>query len=333
MADEGRQDRGSAAGSKETWPATAASSRTMFNAPVCADLGTLTAQVAFLGVPFDQGTIARPGARFGPNALRDAEVYNYYGYLGGLAAEREPAAGYYDIDAGATLLRGVTMADCGNVNVVPSGVELSFDRVTRAVRQMLGRDALPVLLGGDHAITYPAVSAFDGVSALDVLHFDAHMDYVHDYQGVLLTHGSPIRRCAELPFVRSITSIGVRVARREPYEDALRRGNRVITADRFRQLGPRESAAQVPSTGALYVTVDVDVLDPTVAPGTGAPVAGGLTYLELREALRAIPSRGRVVGFDVVEVAPPYDVAGNTAGVAAKLVLDLVTAVFSTRSS
>ncbi|MBI4234018.1 MAG: agmatinase [Chloroflexi bacterium] len=310
----------------QPWPERWTIPRSFFGAPLCQDLGTLSADIAFIGVPFDQGTVNRPGARFGPNAVRDTRIYGYVSTL-----ENTVAGGYFDIDADAELLRGVTMADCGDVNVVPADVQQTFERLTATVRKMLDQGAFPVIVGGDHSITFPAVRGFDRYPSLDIVHFDAHMDYEHHYQGSLYWHGSPIRRCAELPFVRNITSIGVRVARRKPYEAARERGNLVITTERLRQLGPQGAAALVPRADVLYVTLDIDVLDPAQAPGTGTPAPGGLTYFEVRDALREVMRKGTVVGMDVVEVAPSYDWAQNTAQVAAKLIIDVLSVRFPSR--
>jgi agmatinase len=312
----------------EKWPDSGVPVSTMFKVPSCADIASLDADVAFLGVPFDQGTTNRPGTRFGPGAIRNSGVYNYYGYLGDMASRPTAAAGYFDIDTHQHYLYGLTMADCGDVNVVPSGVELTYERVKRSVSRILDRRAFPIILGGDHGITYPVLQAFSEFKSVDIVHFDAHMDYVHDYQGIRFTHGSPIRRCAELSFVNEITSIGVRVARQEPFDDAIKRGNRILSADRFRELGATQAIAQVPRSDAIYVTIDIDVLNPAEAPGTGTPVVGGLTYLELREAIRRIPTRGRVVGLDLVEVSPPYDVSEQTSRLAGQLILDFLTSVW-----
>ncbi|MBI4336805.1 MAG: agmatinase [Chloroflexi bacterium] len=308
------------------WPDLQPTSRTFFGAPLCAKLDDLSADVAFIGVPFDQGTTNRPGARFGPNGVRDARVYSYAGFPGEETVQ--PARGYYDLESGRWLLRGVTMADCGDVNVAPADVDLAFDRLTRAVQRVLGRGAFPVVVGGDHSVTYPAVRGFDRFTSLAVVHFDAHMDYSHDYQGSLYGHGSPIRRCAELPFVGPISHIGIRTARQRPVEESRGRGNLIVTTEQFRRLGPAGVAAAVPQAEYLYITLDIDVLDPTSAPGTGTPVIGGLTYREVRDCLRELPRRGRVVGMDLVEVAPPYDWAETTARTGAQLIIDLLSVLF-----
>ena len=313
---------------QEPWPNLRALPRSFFNAPLCYDIAQLAADVAFIGVPFDQGTLGRPGARFGPDALRDApRAYSYsdpYGRQG-------EADGFFDIDAEDELLRGITMADCGNVPIVPSEVVGNFDRITRAVEQVVERGALPAVVGGDHAITFPVVRALSRFAPLNIVHFDAHLDYTHDVQDALFTHASPIRRCRELDFVGHITSVGIRSARRIPYEEALRDGSLIISGSRFRELGPQGVADLIPAAENLYITFDVDVLDPSLAPGTGTPETGGLFYQESRECLLALLEKSNLVAFDIVEVAPPYDNSQLTVQVAARLLQDILSARFPSR--
>lgn len=322
------QDRELPADEPQEWPDSRAQPRSFFGAPLVEDIEDLKAEIGFIGMPFDQGTTNRPGARFGPNAIRDARGHSYKSWG---EPNPKPASGYFDIDAGTTLLAGVTMADCGDVSVVPSNIDLGFDRLTRVVGRILNTGAFPVIVGGDHAITFPAVRSFSGFDSIDLVHFDAHMDYSHDYQGVLHTHGSPIRRCSELPYVREISSIGIRVAQKKTYEEAMARGVHLLTADQFRDLGPRRAMEQIPASQAIYLTLDIDVLDPTQAPGTGTPEPGGLTFVELRDALRHLPSRGRIVGVDLVEVAPNYDWAETTTRAAARLLRELLSVLFPSK--
>ena len=196
----------------EVWPIIRAQPRSFFKAPLCTDLDDLDADVAIIGVPFDQGTFGRPGARFGPDAIRDApRGYNYSDPYGA----QTPAEGLFDIDIEDELLRGVTMADCGNLTIVPSEVVENFGKLTAVVEKVVERGSFPVVVGGDHAITFPVVRGLGKFTPLNIVHFDAHLDYTHDVQGVLYTHGSPIRRCRELPFVDHITSAGIRAARDE----------------------------------------------------------------------------------------------------------------------
>ena len=313
---------------QEPWPNLRARPRTFFNAPLCEDIESLDADVAFIGVPFDQGTLGRPGARFGPDALRDApRAYSYSDPYG----RQSVAEGFFDIDAEDELLRGVVMADCGNVPIVPSEVAGNFGRITRAVEEAVERGALPAVVGGDHAITFPVVRGLSRFAPLNIVHFDAHLDYTHDVQDVLYTHASPIRRCRELEFVGHITSVGIRSARRVPYEEAVRDGSLIISGSRFRELGPEAVADLVPPAENLYITFDVDVLDPSVAPGTGTPETGGLMYKETRDCLLALLKKSNLVAFDIVEVAPPYDNSELTVQVAAKLVQDILAARFPSR--
>ena len=311
-----------------SWPILRAQPRTFFRAPLCGDLENLSADVALIGVPFDQGTLGRPGARFGPDAIRDAPRTYAYSDPYGQQAEAE---GFFDVDAGDELLRGVTMADCGNVTIVPSEVVRNFEKITAAVEAAAGRGALPAVVGGDHAITFPVVRGLSKFAPLNIVHFDAHLDYTHDVQDALFTHASPIRRCRELEHVGHITSVGIRSARRKPYEEAVRDGSLIVSANRFRSLGPEAVAALIPEAENLYITFDIDVMDPSQAPGTGTPETGGLYYEEARDCLQAIIAKSNLVGFDMVEVAPPYDSSELTVQVAARLVLDILAARFPSR--
>ena len=316
--------------SEERWPDIRTRSRTFFDAPHCEDLDTLEVNVAFVGMPFDQGTFGRPGARYGPDAVRDARGYSYIGY-GGMQFDQQ-AAGYFDSDRGVELLKGVTMADCGNITVVPSDVLDNFQKLTNVVEKVVAQGSMPVVVGGDHAITFPVVRGLSAFEPLDVVHFDAHMDYSHETQGVLYTHGSPIRRCHELTFVRNISSIGIRKESRKVYDEAIADGNLVVTTRRFKELGPEASMDLVPASENLYVTIDIDVLDPTHAPGTGTPEVGGLYYEELRDSLVHLARNHNVVAFDMVEVAPPYDHGDVTSMNAARLIIDFLTEIFPPQS-
>ena len=310
------------------WPDIQAQARTFFRAPLCANLDQLDAQVAFIGMPFDQATFGRPGARYGPDAIRDApRAYAYYDPYG----EQQNAEGFFDIDAGGQLLRGVTMADCGNITTLPSDVLKNFEKLTRTVEKVAARGAFPVVVGGDHAITYPVVRGLSQFAPLNIVHFDAHLDYTHDYQGVLYSHGSPIRRCRELPFVGHITSVGIRSARRKPYEESQQHGSLIITTQQFRELGPQGVARRIPPAENLYLTFDIDVMDPSQAPGTGTPEIGGLFYHEARDCLTALIKNSNLIGFDLVEVAPPYDSSELTSQLAARLIIDVLAARFPSK--
>ena len=180
-------------------------------------------------------------------------------------------------------------------------------------------------------INSPFVNVSSLFAPLNIVHFDAHLDYSHDYQGVLQTHGSPIRRCRELPFVNHITSIGIRTARRRPYEQSQQDGSLIISTKRFRQLGPAGVVDLIPKGENLYITFDIDVMDPSQAPGTGTPEVGGLYYQEARECLSELVRKSNLVGFDLVEVAPPYDLSELTSQLGAQLIIDILAARFPSK--
>ena len=323
-----RDENPHAGSPEEPWPIIRAQSRSFFKAPLCTDLEELDADVALIGVPFDQGTLGRPGARFGPDAIRDApRAYSYSDPYG----KQTSAEGFFDVDAQDELLRGITMADCGNITIVPSEVVENFAKITKAVEKAVERGSFPVVVGGDHAITFPVVRGLHKFAPLNIVHFDAHLDYTHDIQDNLYTHASPIRRCRELDHVGHITSVGIRSARRKPYEEAQRDGSLIISKQRFRQLGPRGVAELVPEAENLYITFDIDVIDPSQAPGTGTPETGGLFYDEIRECISELLRKSNLVGFDMVEVAPPYDTSELTVQVASRLIVDILAARFPSR--
>ena len=309
------------------WPATRAVPMSFFRTPLVNNIDELDADVAFLGVPYDQGTYARPGARFGPNGIR--YVNRIYDYMD--AFEDKEAQGYFDIDRKEMMLRNVTMADCGDVTIIPADVENNFAKISHAVRKIVGRGSFPVIVGGDHSITFPAVRGFDSYADLDVVHFDAHIDFSHELQGTFYHHGCPIRRCFDLPNVRNITSLGIRMARPDVYEDAIAKGVKIVTTDQFRAMGPEAAIAEVPAGGNVYLTVDIDAMDPVQMPGTGTPAPGGLYYFEMRDALIALAKRVNIVGCDFVEVAPPYDHSETTTRFTAKLIIDLLAVLFPSK--
>ena len=301
---------------------------TFFGAPP-RDSSRGPAGAAFLGVPFDLGTTLRPGARFGPAAVRAASAWWQYARDEEADGHGGRAEGWYDLDRQRWILRGVAMADWGDVRITPVEIEANLDRITAGVRGMVQDGSFPVIIGGDHAITYPAVRAFAEIGPLHVVQLDSHQDFVDERHGVRLGHGNVMRRVSELEFVTGVSQIGLRGLQKyaEPLDSARRYGTRIVTASRLRRRGPGAAAACVPRGATCYLTLDIDVLDIAVAPGTGTPEPGGLSYVEVRDAVRAIARRGRVVGCDLVEVSPPYDWAEVTSRAAARLILDVLSAV------
>ena len=292
-----------------------------FRAPVVEDMDTWRADVGFVGVPFDAATNDRPGARFGPAAIRDAST------------RYEPDAewnGWIDAESGDRILAGVSMADVGDIDVRTVDLADNFAIITDAARLVRRNCRVPVFVGGDHAITFPIVRAFDD-APITLIQFDAHQDYTDEKHGVRYSHDNHMRRSSELPHVKQIVNIGLRgvLERFEPWQAAQRDGVVIVPALRMVKEGVPAALAALPGSGPAYVTIDIDVLDPAGAPGTGYPEPGGITYYQLKEALLLVAKQYDVLGFDLTEVDPIYDAAGVTPRIAAKLLLDMLGGVFA----
>ncbi len=287
--------------------------------PMCFDMTKLDCDVAIVGICLDSGTSNRPGARYGPRAIREASMPYSMGYT--------QQAGFYDLDQRKHMLAGVRMADCGDIPTLPTLVVETFDMITQLVKTIRERGAVPVVLGGDHSISFPVVRAFEG-APLHLVQFDTHLDLMDEVFGIRLSHANPMKRISELEHVTGMTHIGIRGLLNQPeWAEAGESGkSSFYTADEVHEKGPEAVAARIPECENLYVSLDIDSLDPTEAPGTGTPEPGGLTYRQLRALLRACAQKGRLVGMDLVEVNPLYDPTGRTAQVAARLIIDLLGA-------
>ena len=301
---------------------------TFMKSPVCEDLSKVDADVAILGIPYDGGTGFRPGARFGPREIRSHSTrYSAWGSWKG-------ASGYWDINRKKRMLENTRIVDCGDVDIAYYGIERNMRLITEAVTGILARKALPVLLGGDHSVSFPIVQAFEDFAPLDIIHVDAHLDFIDDVEGLKFASGSPLRRMRELSFVRHMTHFGIRDirSREADYQEATRQGSRIFTREEIRQIGTRAVIEKLPEMGNIYVTIDVDGLDPSIAPGTGSPTVDGLLYHEVRSLLQGVARKGRVVGFDLVEVNPFVDVHGQTSLLASTLIAEILRAVFEQRA-
>ncbi|MEV0378844.1 agmatinase [Nonomuraea sp. NPDC050643] len=271
------------------------------------------ADVAVVGVPFDTGVSYRPGARFGPSAVREASrlLRPYHPGLDVSPFER------------------VQVADAGDIAVNPFDIGQAIETIEAAAGEM---DARLVTIGGDHTIALPLLRAAarkHGPVAL--VHFDAHLDTWDTYFGAAYTHGTPFRRAVEEGILdtEALSHVGIRgslYGKKDLAEDR-RLGFGIITAADVLRRGLDEvidRLRQRVGDRPLYVSVDIDVLDPAHAPGTGTPEAGGLTSRELLEILRGLAGRN-LIGADVVEVAPAYDHAEITSIAASHVAYDLVS--------
>ena len=286
--------------------------------PICLDWDAIDADFAVMGAPFDFGTQWRPGARFGPRAIREASTLFSFGHGG--AYDFEDDVVYLPADT-------VRIVDIGDADIVHTDTKTSHEKIEFGVRKMLAAGAIPVVLGGDHSINIPCINAFDDQEPFHIVHIDAHLDFVDERHGVRNGHGNPLRRAAEHENVTGMTQIGIRnvsSTAREGYEDARAMGSDIISVRQFRKLGVEGVLARIPKGVRYYLTIDIDGFDPSIAPGTGTPSHGGFMYYEGLELCAGLAKQGTVIGIDLVEVAPDYDHSGSTAILAAQLLLNVI---------
>ncbi len=285
----------------------------------------IQADVAIIGAPFDGGTQFRPGARFGPRAVREASTLFAFGH-----------AGAYDHEDDAIYLGPeTTIVDMGDADIVHTDTQTSHDNIEFAVRKALAANALPVTIGGDHSVNIPCINAFAEHEPFHILQIDAHLDFVDERHGVRAGHGNPMRRAAEKPYVTGLTQIGIRnvsSTAKEGYQDARRMGSDILSVRQARALGPQATAARIPANTPLYVTIDIDAFCPSIAPGTGTPSHGGFLYYDVLELLQSVCQSHEIIGIDLVEVAPDYDHTGSTATLAAQILLNFLGFIFHARS-
>lgn len=291
--------------------------RTFLGARYEPALEKLDADFAVLGVPFDEGTWGQPGERYGPRDLREnSQEYTH-----------DLTEGFYYIDGDRTVLKGKRWVDVGDVVFWPTVPAETGEKISAAVRTILVKKAFPIILGGDHSITFPVLRAFD--VPVTVVHIDAHLDTWNGAPGNQ-DHASWVLRAAKLANVKHIVQIGMRGIANDPESigNARRLHTSIITSEEIHRRGVDAALALIPKSENLYVTFDVDSLDPSVAPGTGTLEPGGLTFYELHDLFTQIPTKGRLVGMDVVEVNPYRDPSGRTAQTAVRLMIDLLAAAF-----
>lgn len=270
-------------------------------------------QVAIAGVPMDLGVSNRPGARFGPRALRTIErigPYNHY-------LDCMPVGDLKVADIGDVPFRSRFSLDS-----CQQDIERFFTRIVKA-------GVAPLAVGGDHSITHSILRAFGSKQPVGLVHIDAHCDTGGEYDGEKFHHGGPFRNAVldgVLDPSRTI-QIGIRGASEYLWEFSRDSGMTVIHIEDFTRMGCEAviaKARQVVGDGPVYVTFDVDGLDPAFAPGTGTPEIGGLTTREALQLLRGLKGLN-VVGGDVVEVAPQYDATTNTAHAGAQMLFEILS--------
>jgi agmatinase len=295
--------------------------------PWVTDVAALRAQavdVAIVGAPFDDAVSHRSGARFGPRAIRQAQYTS--GSINSLQLGVQP----FEV---------LNIVDAGDANIVPAWIERAHAVIYRKVREVAESGAIPITLGGDHSITWPAATAVSEVrrpGSIGIVHFDAHADTAIDDWGVLAGHGTPMRRLIESGAVKgkNFVQVGLRGywPPVEVFEWMRQQGMRYHFMSEIEERGAEAVIADAIAEALdgpdfVYLSLDIDVIDPGLAPGTGTPEPGGMLTREVLRAIRQIVSAVELCGMDVVEVSPPYDHAETTAMAANRAVLEAISAL------
>lgn len=272
--------------------------------------------VAILGIPFDGGISYRPGARFGPRAVREQSS---------LIRTWHPVLKVHPF-------KRLRVADCGDVDVVPVSIEATFEAIARKIDDVVAAGAVPLAVGGDHSVSLPVLrSLARRHGRLGLVHFDAHPDTWDEYFGSKFYHGTPFRRAVEEELVdpARMIQVGIRGPLYGPedlaFQDA--HGIEVVRIEEVKERGVAAVARRFERLrgGAVYCSFDIDAVDPAFAPATGVPEVGGLSSWEALALVRGLQGIG-LVGADIVEIAPPYDGPGQiTALLGANLLFEFVS--------
>lgn len=276
----------------------------------------------FLGVPFDDGTTFRTGARMGPAAIR----------------EHSRLLRPYNLFLDVSPFDVLNIVDYGDVDVVPGYFHATCERVEATLRTLTKADVLPFVAGGDHSVTLPVLRRVaEAYGPVNIVHFDSHFGFWDQYWGQKYTHGTWLRRALEEGLLNQVAQVGIRGPQFTPDDLtwAQQQGIHVATIRDYHREGPEMTIQRVMEcmdrTTPLYVSWDIDVVDPAYSPGTGTPEVGGMTSWGALECLRALEGFN-LVGADVVEVAPPYDGAGGiTSLLAANLLYEMLSLVAKRR--
>ena len=290
------------------------------NFPIETDLDNLNADVAILGIPF--GDPYSMGEASNDQAFAPTHIRRHCGRaLRGLDR--------YDFDIGGTLLDGrdIKVVDCGDVIGVAKDVAGNHARSEAAVKKILAAGALPIILGGDHAIPIPVFRAYEGCGPITLIQVDAHIDWRDIFHGVRDGLSSVIRRASEMDHINDIYQIGLRAAgsaRPEEVDAALKYGAHLITDIELQEIGMKSVLDRIPDGGQYYLTIDADGVDPTIMPAVAGPAPGGVNYPQMRTLIQGLVNKGKVVGMDIVEITPSRDLNGITAVTAGRFICNLI---------
>lgn len=288
-------------------------------APVCTDLEQVDADFAVLGIPYGvpyhmrgvHSDAANAPAEFRRRTQRFASLVEHY-----------------DFDLGGTLFgdTGATLVDCGDLHGDPRRLEENKTQATASVATLLKRGAVPLVLGGDDSVPPLVVRAFEGRGPVNVLQIDAHLDFRDEVNGITDGYSSPMRRIREMPWVGRIVQVGLRgtgSARPIDVKEA-EAANVLVTANEVRERGVDAVLGHLVDDAPWFVTLDVDGLDPAIAPGTSCPLPGGLDFREAAGILRGLGQRCDFAGIDIVEHFPSLDVRDTTSVTLGRLLMNLI---------
>ncbi|MDD1514557.1 agmatinase [Priestia megaterium] len=263
-------------------------------------------EAVLYGMPMDWTVSYRPGSRFGPTRIREVSI--------GL----EEYSPYLDRE-----LEEVKYFDAGDIPLPFGNPQRSLNMIEEYIDQLLAADKFPLGMGGEHLVSWPVMKAmYKKYPDLAIIHMDAHTDLREEYEGEPLSHSTPIRKVAELIGPENVYSFGIRSGMKEEFQWAKENGMHI---SKFEVLEPLQEILPTLAGRPVYVTIDIDVLDPAHAPGTGTVDAGGITSKELLASIHAIAKSDlRIVGGDLVEVAPIYDPSEQTANTASKLIREMI---------
>ena len=286
--------------------------------PYVSDWDSINADVAVMGAPFDFGSQFRTGSRMGPRGIREASTLFSFGH-----------AGAYDFEDDITYLPSdsTKIVDIGDADIIHTDTIKSHANIKFGVQKILSAKAIPVVMGGDHSINIPCIDAFENEDPIHVIQIDAHLDFVDERHGVRYGHGNPMRRASEKKYVSGLTQIGIRnvsSTAKNGYIDAREKGSKIFSVRHLRQMGINKILNEIPKNKRYYLTIDIDAFDPSIASGTGTPSHGGFYYYEVLELIDGIIKQGSVVGLDLVEVAPDYDLTNSTSTLAAQLLMNTI---------
>ena len=286
--------------------------------PYIEDWDKIKADIAVLGAPFDAGSQFRSGARMGPRGIREASTLFSFGH-----------GGAYDHEDDITYLPANTtrIVDIGDADIIHTDTIQSHANIEFGVKKILEAKAIPVVLGGDHSVNIPCINAFKNEDPIHIIQIDAHLDFVNERHGVRFGHGNPMYRASEKEYVSGMTQIGIRnvsSTAREGYIEAKERGSKIFSVRQFRKMGISQILNTIPKNIRYYLTIDIDAFDPSIASGTGTPSHGGFYYYEILELIDGLTKQGNIVGLDLVEVAPDYDITNSTSTLAAQLLMNIM---------